>query len=149
VNFKFAQNEILVGQIAKRLLQEYQQKSTLNSQFSLKPNRIEKVAKLIHLDSCTSLELNPKLSVIHIGKPNGLLTPDVNVAQFPNSNFVSRIHANIYKEGDDYFIKDMGSKNGTYLNRQLLLARTRYILKPGDQISLSQKDFLTFIFFPF
>lgn len=103
-------------------------------------------AKLLHLDSSTAIELNPKLSVIHIGKPNQFFTPDIDISKFPNSNFASRIHADIYKEGNAYFIEDMGSKNGTFLNYQPLLPKTRYTLKTGDRISLTKKELLTFIF---
>lgn len=143
---KTSSNERLIGQIAQRLLQHHKQKCFLSSESTLLESLRGQAAKLLHLDSSTSIDLNHKLSVIHIGKSSQLFTPDIDISKFPNSSFVSRIHANIYKEENAYFIEDMGSRNGTYLNSQLLLPKTRYTLKTGDRISLTKKDLLTFVF---
>ncbi len=106
----------------------------------------EPVAKLLHLQSHMPIELKPTLSVIHIGKPNNQVAPDIDVSGFPNSDFVSRIHADIRKEDNAYFIEDVGSANGTYLNHTLLFPGHRYRLGAGDRISLGKGDLVTFIF---
>src|SRR5262249_25432213 len=43
-------------------------------------------------------------------------------------------HAEIYRQGDQYLLKDAGSKNGTLLNDQQVVTPT--ILRKGDRISL-------------
>ncbi len=47
---------------------------------------------------------------------------------------ISRQHARILTEGDQYFVEDMHSLNGTYVNGQRIANRTR--LKNRDQIQL-------------
>jgi zinc-ribbon domain len=49
-------------------------------------------ARLLHLQTNVEIELSPGLPVIHIGKPNDRIPPDIDVSGFPNSDIVSRIH---------------------------------------------------------
>ncbi len=49
---------------------------------------------------------------------------------------VSRRHARITRQGEDYIIEDLGSSNGTFVNNRKL--DQPYALKSGDQISLGQ-----------
>ncbi|MBR8833234.1 MAG: FHA domain-containing protein [Stigonema ocellatum SAG 48.90 = DSM 106950] len=103
-------------------------------------------ARLVHVQSDKLLELPQNLSVIHIGKLNDRIPPDVDVSGFPNSEIVSRIHADIRVEGDAYYIEDAGSSNGTYINNLPLLPGNRHRLRPGDRISLGKGDLVTFLF---
>ena len=107
--------------------------------------QIQKVS-LIHLQTNSKLELPQSLDVIHIGKPNSQIPPDIDVAGFPDSEVVSRVHADIRVEGDAYFIEDVGSSNGTYINHTPLLPGNRHRLRAGDRISLGKGDLVTFIF---
>lgn len=103
-------------------------------------------AQLLHLQTNTLIELPQNLQVIHVGKPNDQIPPDVDVSGFPNSDIVSRIHADIRVEGDTYFIEDVGSSNGTYVNHTPLPSGNRHRLRPGDRISLGKGDQVTFLF---
>ncbi|NWF61169.1 MAG: FHA domain-containing protein [Fischerella sp.] len=103
-------------------------------------------ARLVHVQTDRQIELPQNLSVIHIGKPNDRIPPDVDVSGFPNSEIVSRIHADIRVEGDAYYIEDVGSSNGTYINNLPLLPGNRHRLRPGDRISLGKGDLVTFLF---
>ncbi|MFB8791441.1 MAG: FHA domain-containing protein [Potamolinea sp.] len=103
-------------------------------------------AKLLHLQTNTLIELPLNLQVIHIGKPNDQIPPDIDVSGFPNSEIVSRIHADIRVEGDAYFIEDVGSSNGTYINHNPLPKGNRHRLRSGDRISLGKGDQMTFLF---
>ena len=58
---------------------------------------------------------------------------DDNVLPLP-SRGVSRTHAQIMKEGDDFFLCDMGSGNGTVLNGVKLTPHERYLLRNRDAI---------------
>ncbi|MFM5981641.1 MAG: FHA domain-containing protein [Sphaerospermopsis kisseleviana] len=104
------------------------------------------VARLFHVQSNQEIELLQNVSVIHIGKPNDRIPPDIDVAGFPNSEIVSRIHADIRVEGDAHYIEDVGSSNGTYINNLPLLPGNRHRLRPGDRISLGKGDLVTFLF---
>ena len=102
--------------------------------------------KLFHVQTNTPLELPPNRSVIHIGKAEGNIQPEIDVSTFPNSYIVSRNHATISLEGDHYFIEDVGSSNGTYLNGMRLTPANRHLLNPGDKIELGKDSLVTFIF---
>jgi len=55
---------------------------------------------------------------------------------------VSRQHARITLQGEQYFLEDLGSSNGTFLNGQPVVGRTA--LTPGDKVSLGHKIILVF-----
>ena len=102
--------------------------------------------KLFHVQTNTPIELPANLSVIHLGKPNDLVPPDVDVSGFPHSEVVSRLHADIRVEGDAYYIEDVGSSNGTYINNIPLPRGNRHRLRSGDRISLGKGDLVSFLF---
>ncbi|MEQ8974796.1 MAG: FHA domain-containing protein [Coleofasciculus sp. C1-SOL-03] len=102
--------------------------------------------KLFHVQTNTPVELPPNRSVIHIGKAEDSIQPDIDVSNLPNSYIVSRTHATISLEGDHYFIEDVGSSNGTYLNGMRLAPANRHLLNPGDKIELGKDSLVTFIF---
>ena len=104
------------------------------------------VARLFHVQANQEIELPQNLSVVHIGKPNDRVPPDIDVSGFPNSEIVSRIHADIRIEGDACYIEDASSSNGTYINNLPLLPGNRHRLRPGDRISLGKGDLVTFLF---
>jgi pSer/pThr/pTyr-binding forkhead associated (FHA) protein len=103
-------------------------------------------ARMLHVQSNTILELPTNLTVIHIGKPNDRVPPDIDVSGFQNSEIVSRIHADIRVEPDAFYIEDVGSSNGTYINNAPLPAGNRHRLRSGDRIALGKGDKVTFLF---
>ncbi|HEY9761753.1 MAG TPA: FHA domain-containing protein, partial [Trichocoleus sp.] len=103
-------------------------------------------ARLLHVQTNALLELPPTLPLIRIGKPNDRVPPDIDVSGFPESEIVSRVHANIRSEGDAYYIEDVGSSNGTYVNNMPLPIGNRHRLRAGDRISLGKGDKVSFIF---
>ena len=101
--------------------------------------------QLLHLQTNTIIEI-PPLQVVHIGKPNETIAPDLDVSSFPCAEVVSRIHANIRLEGENYYIEDVGSANGTYINHNVLAKGNRHLLRTGDRIGLGKGDLVTLIF---
>lgn len=74
---------------------------------------------------------------------NGIF-PDVDLDAHDSDAKVSRRHARIYRSGITYFIEDLGSTNGTYVNRgRRLLPGTPQLLNDGDEIIVG-KTFLRF-----
>ena len=57
---------------------------------------------------------------------------DCELALFTDS--ASRRHAEVYAEGAEFFVRDLGSKNGTYVNGEAV-TRPR-ALRPGDRIGI-------------
>ena len=55
---------------------------------------------------------------------------------------VSRHHAEVVQYGDKYFIKDLSSTNGTFINGNKLMADTDVELKDGQEIIFANKKFV-------
>lgn len=51
---------------------------------------------------------------------------------------VSRVHARIVRDSDAFYLEDVGSSNGTWLNGARLEVRTHVRLRSGDFISFGQ-----------
>src|SRR5215210_8206908 len=54
--------------------------------------------------------------------------------------FASRVHAEVRKEGDEYFLQDLGSANGTLYNGST--ASGAIALTPGDRIQIGETEIL-------
>jgi hypothetical protein len=57
---------------------------------------------------------------------------------------VSRSHAEILWDGVDFYIMDLGSKNGTRLNGQLLIPNEKHRLEEGSELTLGDNTRLRF-----
>lgn len=57
---------------------------------------------------------------------------------------VSREHIHIFREGDGYYMTDLDSKNGTWLNGKQVKAET-VPLKDGDEIQIALAVKITFV----
>jgi pSer/pThr/pTyr-binding forkhead associated (FHA) protein len=96
-----------------------------------------------------------KLSISDSGREVELpLTREVNIgrldptdANFPEVDLtndgglkkgVSRRHAKITRRGSEVLIEDLGSINGTFLNRKRLTPYLPQTLKSGDELQLSK-----------
>jgi pSer/pThr/pTyr-binding forkhead associated (FHA) protein len=76
---------------------------------------------------------------------DGGIFPDVDLDQDDPEAKVSRRHARIIRENGQYFIEDLGSTNGTFINRgRRLLPGNRHPLNSGDEIIVG-KTFLKFV----
>ncbi|GAB1540431.1 hypothetical protein NUACC21_31000 [Scytonema sp. NUACC21] len=102
--------------------------------------------ELFHVQTNTSFELPAHCTVFRIGKPKDQVVPDINVTGLPNANFVSRLHAEIQVEKNIYYIVDMGSANGTFVNNVRLKSGKRHKLNLGDKIDLGSGNNVTFLF---
>ena len=67
---------------------------------------------------------------------DGAEAPDIDLGKLKGfADRVSRRHAEIIKHGADYFIRDLGSLNGTYITGRGRLGRDQlYTLKDRDQV---------------
>src|SRR5215210_128760 len=75
---------------------------------------------------------------------DGGIFPDVDLDADDPEAKVSRRHARIMRRNDKYFVEDLGSTNGTFINRgRRLLPGDRQPLQDGDEIIVG-KTFLRF-----
>jgi pSer/pThr/pTyr-binding forkhead associated (FHA) protein len=74
--------------------------------------------------------------------------PNVIIGRAPQSNViiantdVSRLHAQIVSTPNGYFVSDMGSTNGTFLNGSLIKPKQMFQLKSNDQVNLGRVSLL-------
>lgn len=71
--------------------------------------------------------------IIGRGEENGIT---LNIAE------VSRTHAVLNRTEEGYVIKDLGSTNGTFVDKKKV--GEKYLLKPGDTIMLGDAIYLTY-----
>ena len=55
---------------------------------------------------------------------------------------VSRVHARIRKEENEYYLADLNSRNGTYVNGRMLEADEEYLLQDEDQVDFAQARYV-------
>lgn len=55
---------------------------------------------------------------------------------------ISRVHCKITYQNGSYYITDLGSANGTFVNSKRILAQCPEIIKNGDAVRLANSDFL-------
>jgi ribosomal protein L37E len=71
--------------------------------------------------------------------PDSAMQPDIDFAPADAENLgVSRLHASVVREQDTLVIKDMNSKNHTYVNGQRLHPQEVRVLHDGDEIRLGR-----------
>jgi serine phosphatase RsbU (regulator of sigma subunit)/pSer/pThr/pTyr-binding forkhead associated (FHA) protein len=83
-----------------------------------------------------------------VGKRYPLDADEVTIGRHPDceiavmdSGRVSRRHAQIVRRGDAHYIKDLGSRNGTFLNGRKIDDQL-HRLKDGDRIKVCDLDFV-------
>lgn len=54
---------------------------------------------------------------------------------------ISRSHARITREGEQYYIEDLNSRNGTFLNGELLAYKQKKQLKAGDRVRFAREEY--------
>jgi hypothetical protein len=75
-------------------------------------------------------EIYPLGDEITVGRGGGcgiVLTAD---------QFVSTVHARVFRRGDDVFVEDLGSRNGTFVNGERVTTATQ--VRRGDRVQFGQ-----------
>lgn len=92
----------------------------------------------------TEFRLSNDESIIGRWDADNGIFPDVDLDAYDSDAKVSRRHARIIRSGASYSIEDLGSTNGTYVNRgRRLLPGSAQPLNDGDEVIVG-KTFLRF-----
>lgn len=59
----------------------------------------------------------------------------------PGDRRVGRVHCRIYRSSGRFYLQDLGSVNGTYVNRKRLIPDRRYELTDGSSICIAGTEF--------
>lgn len=82
------------------------------------------------------------LSDINIQKKSFLIgKKESEVDGYIDRGCISRVHAKIESDEDEYYLEDMNSTNGTYLNGQPLEYHQRVRLREGDNITFGTVEY--------
>jgi hypothetical protein len=54
----------------------------------------------------------------------------------PADQFVSTVHARVFRRGTDVFVEDLGSRNGTYVNGERITTTTK--IRRGDRVQFGE-----------
>ena len=103
----------------------------------------------------TALNSTDRATLIVAGGPSDgktiiLAKPNTTMGRLPDSDVVvdepgvSRRHAEIFHTGDGFYLRDLSTTNGTFLNG-IYLGKFQSPLRDGDQICLAKTD-ISFIF---
>ncbi len=85
-------------------------------------------------------EMPVKKSPLMLGRANPAegYRPDFDMTFYDPEGYVSRRHAHIIKARNGYFIADLGSSNGTFVNDRPLTAKKYRKLHNGDKIEIGE-----------
>jgi pSer/pThr/pTyr-binding forkhead associated (FHA) protein len=61
-----------------------------------------------------------------------------------NSSAIGKIHAEILQEGEDFYVMDCNSRNGTFLNDNRIVPNTKNKVNNNDQLRFANKEFVFF-----
>ena len=75
-----------------------------------------------------------KEDVVHIGKGDAA---DVEI----DRNTISHLHAKIEHDGSGYYIVDMNSRNGTFVNHEMIAYKERRLLKKNDIVCFADVQY--------
>ena len=84
-------------------------------------------------------------SPLHAQGERHLLEDTITIGRDPECDVViddgysSGAHARLYRRGDQHVLEDLGSTNGTYLNRQKVAATT--VVRVGDYVQIGSTVF--------
>ena len=55
---------------------------------------------------------------------------------------VSRVHLKVYNQGDDYYVEDQNSTNGTFINDEMLDPFQKYVINNGDTLTIADHEYI-------
>ncbi len=112
----------------------------LESAMEVKDNAVEMsapgTALLFASSDGNTLSIPAKDEVV-VGRedPISEIFPDVDLTNMGGlEKGVSRKHAVIHRAGSDCTVEDMGSTNGTYVNKKRIQPHVPQAIKPGDEV---------------
>jgi eukaryotic-like serine/threonine-protein kinase len=98
--------------------------------------------------SLTTLDTNYAVQTFRLDKENNLIGradphaqiyPEVDLTAHDPQTKVSRRHARVYRQGNQYFIEDLSSANGTFVNGTVhLQPKIPHALHNGDVVKLGE-----------
>lgn len=122
---------LTVGIIAYYFVTNYQEKKCLSGEGTTLI-QLHQMTKLTHL--VTQCELVIDDDLLAVGRSRKKKHP-------LNHKSISKRHATIERKDQGYFLEDLGSTNGTFLNGEKIHSQLKYRISNGDQIAFAKEIF--------
>lgn len=121
----------------KRLPKLFAKKKIEKNKTCPKPDNNETVILSQH--HFAQLEFGDK--IVEINKEIFMIGRSTQLNDFalPKSLSIGRVHAEIFTENASYYVKDLDTKNGTYLNGNKLDSQVKYLLTSGDVLQFANE----------
>ena len=97
-------------------------------------------AKAILISESKSFPVNQKFTLIGRRDQQSGNFPEIDLSSLDKDARVSRRHAQIIIDNGSYILRDLGSKNGTFVNGHKITSDTRNELITGDLIRFGNKN---------
>ena len=115
-------------------MNESEQKKERQTSFLDKNKEERKMAKLVYIGGEIEREIYLNKDIYCVGSQK-----DADIVL--GSETVSRLHARINNADNIYYIEDLNSRNGTWVNGKLLHYMEKVSLKHGDVIAFADERF--------
>lgn len=85
----------------------------------------------------------PNKIILDIDKPEYIIGKKTDVVDgvLSFNKMISRIHCRVIQKQNKFYIEDLQSANGTYINYEKLIPNRLFPVKNGDRIRLANSDF--------
>ena len=100
------------------------------------------VSDIVKNSSRKLLSVTDKNDIVITGYPFIIGKLNARVDYVFDDKLISRLHLKIYREGDEFYIEDMNSKNGSFLNDIQLAPYEKQRVEIGDKITISKYDYI-------
>ena len=94
---------------------------------------VKPTAYMIRIKTCERIEIDKEVFFVGKGNKADYIIPD--------NNAVSRMHAEIMYENDGFYVMDMQSTNGTFVDDIMLPANELILLSSGCEITFANEKF--------
>ena len=100
------------------------------------------VSDIIKTSDRKLLSLTDKNDIIITGYPFIIGKLNARADYILDDKLISRLHLKIHREGEEFYIEDMNSKNGSFLNDIQLSPYDMKKLEIGDKITIAKYDYI-------
>jgi len=100
------------------------------------PHKNNEKLKLVATNSPAPFEIYVTKNEFILGKKQEMVDGTLSF-----NRMISRVHCKIIRQGNQYAVVDLGSANGTYLNKMRLQPNQPCPIKNGDRLRLANSEF--------
>lgn len=110
--------------------------TTIKSKDNVKDSYDNRMMRIVAMNAPMRVEILIDKSDYVLGKNPSMVDGSITFNQA-----ISRVHCKITKSDGQFMLIDLGSANGTYVNKVKLLPKQPHPIKNGDVIRLANSDF--------